>query len=284
MLMIAGCHFPCQCSSNRFPCTVPVSRRQLGIGLGCACWACGSLPAHALAALANPPAELLKEYDPPRDKSTDAAFARGMAVGMVDYEKAVAPTKQELFSQMFKALSKTRDAVIIELGMGSFPNAPFYSSRLAGLDIIGVDPNDSMKGFALRAAEDLRKAGSSVRVVHGVGEALPLPDRSADAVVCTLTLCSVPSPARTLAEVRRVLKPGGQFLFLEHVRSQTNEQFALKQDFLNPRQVARADGCNLNRTTLKTIEAAGFAKLEAKYFELTDFLYLNPTVAGIATA
>ena len=87
-----------------------------------------------------------------------------------------------------------------------------------------------------------------------------------------------------LADVKRVLKPGGQFLFLEHVKSETDEKLAAMQELLNPQQVAMADGCNLNRRTLQTIKAANFASLDATYFELQGFLYLNPTVAGIARA
>jgi len=262
-----------------------LSRRDFaGLALGCGCWACAAPTADALAALAPPPLELQSKFDLPRDKMKDAGFAYGMSVGMVDYEAAVAPSKKELFAKMLSALPARTDALVVELGMGSFPNAPYYQASRAPLDIVGVDPNDSMAFFAKQSAAPLLKAGSSVRVTHGVGEALPFADSTADAVVCTLTLCSVPSPELALAEVRRVLKPGGQFLFLEHVLSETDPNLAAAQQKLNPKQVARADGCNLNRRTLETIRAAGFASVDAKYFELSDFLYLNPTVAGIARA
>lgn len=261
-----------------------VSRRMVNTGIACGCWACNCGPADALATITKPPLELVNRYDLPRDKFKDAGFAKGMATGMVSYEKAVAPVKKELFNRLFDSIPKTPDVVVLELGMGSFPNAPFYAASQTRLDVVGVDPNDSMESFAKKAAAPLISEGSSVRVVHGVGEALPFADDSVDAVVSTLTLCSVPSPERTLAEVQRVLKPGGQFLFLEHVRSETDSILAAQQDVLNPMQVANADGCNLNRRTLETIRAAGFPKLDAKYFELQGFSYLNPTVAGIATA
>jgi len=134
------------------------------------------------------------------------------------------------------------------------------------------------------AGKGLEESGASLRIVHGVSEALPLPDKSADAIVCTLTLCSVADPLRSLAEVRRVLKPGGRFLFLEHVLSETDPKLAQTQRLATPMQVQFADGCHLDRRTLKTIEAAGFSSIDASYFELNGFLYLNPTVAGIATA
>ena len=261
-------------------------RAQLGFVLGCGCWACAAPPADALAAFTAPPAELLRQYDLQRNAMKDAGFAAGMATGMRDYEKAVAPTKRRIFDQMLSALPADANAepLVVELGMGSFPNAPFYASAKQPLDIVGVDPNDSMTGYAMQNAAPLLKAGSSVRVRHGVGEALPFASRSVDAVVCTLTLCSVPTPEVVLADVKRVLKPGGQFVFLEHVKSETDENLARQQELLNPSQVQRADGCNLNRRTLQIIKDANFASLDAEYFELKDFYVLNPTVAGIAKA
>ena len=275
---------PCSRPSGRAPCGAPLTRRDLGAAIGCGCVSLNPLAAQALAAFTSPPAELLREFDLPRDAGKDAGFALGMALGMKGYESAVASKKEALFARMLRDLPSRPDAVVVELGMGAFPNAPYYAGARAPLDVVGVDPNDSMEGYALRAAAPLRAAGSSVRVAHGVGEAIPLPDASADAVVCTLTLCSVPSPARALSEVRRVLKRGGQFVFLEHVLSETDARFAEEQIRATPAQVARADGCHLDRRTLETIKGAGFARVDAEYFELSGFRYLNPTVAGIATA
>lgn len=119
-----------------------LSRRDFaGLALGCGCWACAAPTADALAALAPPPLELQSKFDLPRDKMKDAGFAYGMSVGMVDYEAAVAPSKKELFAKMLSALPARTDALVVELGMGSFPNAPYYQASRAPLDIVGVDPN-----------------------------------------------------------------------------------------------------------------------------------------------
>merc|ERR1711933_472700 len=157
--------------------------------------------------------------------------------------------------------------------MGTFPNAPFFALKEAplGMDIIGVDPNDSMERYAQSNA---RKAGllpdsvmpgrnqssqvesnkaissgssaaHSVRVVHGVSEALPFDDKSLDAVVCSLTLCSVLNPEKSIAEIKRVLKSGGKFLFWEHVLSETDTALARQQIKFTPMQVSKADGCHL---------------------------------------
>jgi SAM-dependent methyltransferase len=190
--------------------------------------------------------------------------------------------KENLFRSLLSSLPRS-DAVVVEVGMGSFPNAPFFALKEApdAMDIIGVDPNDSMGGYALANA---RRAGllagrgpppglewvpkgaggggsgamNSVRVVHGVSEALPFEDASVDAVVCSLTLCSVGNPDKSVAEIKRILKPGGKFLWWEHVLSEDDPALAQRQRDLTPSQVRRADGCHLDRRTGETIKAAGF--------------------------
>ena len=258
-----------------------------------ACLCCRPAPACALARLAPPPPESLDLYDLPRNALKDAAFAQGMAVGMGDYEREAFPAKRRLFERLFAELERVPEPAIVEVGIGSFPNAPYYTRRLTGqggLDVIGVDPNDRMEGYARDSAA---KAGmtsgrgansNSFRIVHGVSEALPLDDSSCDAVVCSLTLCSVVDPARSVAEIKRVLRPGGKFMFWEHVLSQTDPVLAQKQVDLTPAQVQRADGCHLDRKTGDTIREAGFRSLNMEYLELKNFGFLNPTVCGIATA
>ena len=242
----------------------------------------------ALAQITAPSQEQLKLYDLPRNALQDAAFAQGMASGMGSYERAAFPTKQRLFERMFAKLQDTAEPTVVEIGIGSFPNAPYYTPRLkgrGGLDIIGVDPNDRMENYARdNAAKAGLGATSSLRVVHGVSEALPLASKSCDAVVCSLTLCSVVDPARSVAEIKRVLRPGGQFVFWEHVLSETDPSFAEEQVRATPMQIKRADGCHLDRRTGDIIRKAGFRSCDLEYLELKGFGFLNPTVCGIATA
>eukprot|EP00532_Pseudo-nitzschia_australis_P014467 CAMPEP_0168280854 /NCGR_PEP_ID=MMETSP0141_2-20121125/21381_1 /TAXON_ID=44445 /ORGANISM="Pseudo-nitzschia australis, Strain 10249 10 AB" /LENGTH=305 /DNA_ID=CAMNT_0008224191 /DNA_START=29 /DNA_END=946 /DNA_ORIENTATION=- len=221
----------------------------------------------------------------------DAAFAQGMAVGMVDYEREAYPKKKELFKQLFSSLpingNKNEEPVVVEIGIGSFPNALYYKGAAKGLDIVGIDPNDWMAGYAKENAERaglLNVDGDNLRIVHGISEALPLLDGSCDAVVCTLTLCSVVDPVKSVSEIKRVLKPGGKFLFWEHVLSQTDPNFARQQILNTPNQVKRADGCHLDRRTGEIIQQVGFSEIDLQYIELKKFGFLNPTVCGIATA
>ena len=268
-----------------------ISRSSIMIGGAVGCGCCfHPNAAYGLAQITTPASENLELYDLPRNVLQDAAFAQGMAVGMMDYEREAYPTKKRLFRTLFDSLEKIPDPVIVEVGIGSFPNALYYKQRLTnsgGVDIIGVDPNDRMEGYA---KENAAKVGlnnnnnNSLRIVHGVSEALPLEDGTADAVVCTLTLCSVVDPAKSVAEIRRVLKPGGKFLFWEHVLSETDSSLATYQIQMTPNQVKRADGCHLDRRTGEVIRAAGFRSLDLEYMELKNFSFLNPTVCGIATA
>jgi len=263
------------------------------VSVGCLC--CGnSFPqsANALAQIVSPNIDSQALYDVSRNPLMDAAFAQGMATGMVGYEREAFPTKKKIFSKLFASLETMdlkEDPVVVEIGMGSFPNALYYSPKnrkvSGGLDIIGIDPNDRMEGYAIDSA---KRAGlipqDNLRIVHGVSEALPLADSSVDAVVCTLTLCSVLNPTKSLEEIKRVLKPGGKFLFWEHVLSETDRNFAKAQIEATPGQVKRADGCHLDRRTGEDIKQVGFEKLDLEYLELEGFYYLNPTVCGIATA
>lgn len=256
---------------------------------GCLC--CPN-PAFALAKFATPPKDAVATYDVSRNALQDAAFAQGMASGMVDYEREAYDTKKILFKKLFASPSLVDNSssdspVVLEVGMGSFPNALYYKDQ-RNLDIIGVDPNDRMEGYAKdsakRAGLIASEKSNSLRIVHGVSEALPFDDNTCDAVVCTLTLCSVVNPEKSVAEIKRVLKPGGKFLFWEHVLSETDPRLAQQQIQLTPAQVKRADGCHLDRKTGDIIRAAGFSKLDIDYIELKKFGFLNPTSCGIATA
>src|SRR5204862_6506391 len=103
-----------------------------------------------------------------------------------------------------------------------------------------------------------------VRVLHVPAEELPLEDGSFDYVVATLVLCTVDDPDRALDEARRVLKPGGRLLFLEHVRAD-DAKLARWQDRLNGFQKRFACGCNCNRDTLTSIEQQGFSVDEVEH-------------------
>lgn len=265
-----------------------------------------------MAPLIDVPAEKREAFDPQRNAQQDTLFAKGMNSGMTGYEQAIASRKQELFSAVFAQLaaSGVTEATVVEVGMGTFPNANYYfdpavagtANRGYALDLVGIDPNDAMETYA---RDNLAKAiggvgrargggesesspststSTSLRIAHGVAEALPLATNSADAVVCTLTLCSVLDPDAAVAEIKRVLKPGAPFLFVEHVLSEDDPGLAQQQLRFNGLQIAMADGCHLDRKTLDVVKAAGFKSVTAERFTLPGFGLISSQVAGIAVA
>jgi ubiquinone/menaquinone biosynthesis C-methylase UbiE len=268
----------------------PTTRRKtLALALGCACCARGS-DARAMVRLIAPDDANEATFDVERSTTRDEAFAKGMATMMDGFEDAARARKRALIDDLLAEYDGAKEMTVCEIGAGSAPNARYYANASRGpetMDWVGVDPNDSMRAYAeenVAAANDGGRVKINARYVHGVGEALPLPDASADAVVSTLTLCSVLDQGRTLREIRRVLKPGGKFLFLEHVLSR-DPSFARLQIALTPMQISVADGCHLDRRTLDEIEDGGlFSSVNAEYYELDGFWVIAPQVAGIAVA
>jgi ubiquinone/menaquinone biosynthesis C-methylase UbiE len=145
---------------------------------------------------------------------------------------------------------------ILEIGIGSGLNLPFYSDR--AIRICGVDPSRELLQMARK------KTGSltiPVQLLNGSAEQLPLENQVVDTIVMTWTLCSIPDPNKALAEMLRVLKPGGDLLFIEHGRAPETKVEAW-QDRINRPWRALAGGCNLNRKIDGLISAAGFRILQ----------------------
>ena len=138
------------------------------------------------------------------------------------------------------ALAAARGRVL-EIGVGTGLNLDHYPPEVA--EMVGLDPNPGMLELAARQAA---RAPMPVELKPGDAERLPFPDGSFDTVVSTLTLCSVPDPARALAEVERVLAPGGRFLFLEHGLAE-RPRVARWQRRLTPLQRRVGGGCHLDR-------------------------------------
>jgi ubiquinone/menaquinone biosynthesis C-methylase UbiE len=136
----------------------------------------------------------------------------------------------------------------LDVGSGTGRNLPLYA---AGVRVIAIEP----AWDTLRRA---RRRAPGVPLVQGDAQALPFRDGAFDTVVSGLVFCSVRDPARGLAEVRRVLQPGGVLRMLEHVRA-TRGWKARVQDRWQPWWTRISGGCHWNRETERTVEAAGFA-------------------------
>ncbi|MGH2785011.1 MAG: class I SAM-dependent methyltransferase [Actinomycetota bacterium] len=150
---------------------------------------------------------------------------------------------------------------VLEVGSGTGFNFGYY--RKADR-VVGLEPSDEMRK---RSHDRAARAAVPIEVVAGSGEQLDYPDASFDAVVFTLVLCTIPHPERALAEAKRVLRPGGQIHFYEHVRS-PNESTARWQDRLDVPWSAFNRGCHANRDTLGTIRSAGLTVEQVEEFDL----------------
>ncbi len=145
---------------------------------------------------------------------------------------------------------------VLEVGIGSGLNLPLYGPSVR--HVIGLEPSPEL----LRMARDRADAAAvPVELLETSAEAMPLDDRSVDTVVTTWTLCTIPDASRALAEMRRVLKPGGSLLFVEHGRA-PEPGVARWQDRLDPLWRRVAGGCHLNRPIADLIADAGF-RIEA---------------------
>jgi len=152
---------------------------------------------------------------------------------------------------------------VVEVGFGTGLNAPYYPTEVSKM--VAIEPSR----VCTRIAEP-RLDETSVPVEYGglTGERLDLPSGEFDAVLSTWTLCTIPNLARALAEMRRVLKPGGSFHFVEHGHA-PDEKVARWQERLEPLNKRVAGGCHLSRRISGDIEEAGFEieKIETYYFK-----------------
>ncbi|OLP18458.1 SAM-dependent methyltransferase [Leptolyngbya sp. 'hensonii'] len=138
---------------------------------------------------------------------------------------------------------------VLEIGFGTGLNLPYYSDQVQR--IVTIDPNPGMKALAQK-----RIQATAIPVESQIrsGENLPLADNRFDCVVSTWTLCSIPNVEQALQEIQRVLKPEGQFFFIEHGLSQ-DPALQVWQNRLTPLQKVIGDGCHLNRNIRRLVES-----------------------------
>lgn len=142
---------------------------------------------------------------------------------------------------------------VLEIGMGSGINLRFYDADRVGL-VYGLEPSEGMRR---KARKNLEGSPVAVEWLGLPGEKIPLEDNSVDTVVLTFTLCTIPDYKSALAQMKRVLKPGGELLFLEHGQSPDSD-VQKWQNRLTPGWKKLAGGCHLNRPIAELIGDAGF--------------------------
>ncbi len=194
------------------------------------------------------------------------------------YERSLIPPLTHLAMRNRRLLPYRRRALaeaegaVLEIGIGSGLNLPLYGPHVRR--VIGVDPS---AGLLRRAARAGAAAPVAVDLLRGSAESLPLPDASIDVAVTTWSLCTIPDPGRALTEVRRVLRPTGRLVFVEHGLA-ADEGVARWQRRLTPLWRRCAGGCHLDRPMAELVAGAGFAlsRLHTGYLaspRLLTFMY-----------
>ena len=194
------------------------------------------------------------------------------------YDNLLAGTEKAGLRAQRESLLSHAAGRVLEIGAGTGANLPLYGAHVDSLTV--TEPSAPMaKRLERRASEQARP----VEIVRAPAEKLPFEDDQFDVAVSTLVLCTVADQARSLAELRRVLKPGGRLLFIEHVRSD-EPRLARWQDRFNGFNKVMGQGCNCNRSTVDAILAAGFTIDELEHSRLAKAPpFVRPLVVGTAS-
>ncbi|HEY9847790.1 MAG TPA: class I SAM-dependent methyltransferase [Candidatus Caenarcaniphilales bacterium] len=197
-------------------------------------------------------------------------FSWALANGNAEYEHAIADRKRSLLADL--------RGDVLEIGPGTGVNLPYYATDIHW---IGIEPNPFMHPYLRKEA---KKQGLNIDLRSGTAERLEVKDNSVDAVVSTLVLCSVPNLRGTLQEILRVLKPGGRFVFIEHVAAAQGTWLRQIQHTVQPVWKLIGDGCCPDRETGKALDQAGFASVNYQHFEGPfPIPIVKPHIAGVAT-
>ncbi len=191
------------------------------------------------------------------------------------YEKYILPIIMKasmdsaLFMQQRKMVVPYAQGNVLEIGIGSGSNLKYYDNHKVS-KVWGLDPSPQALNYAHQEAQ---KLSFPTELVKATAENMPLENQSMDTVLSTFTLCTVPQPATVLANIRRVLKADGKFIFCEHGLA-PDSKVQYWQNALNTINYKFLGGCNLNRPIAQLIEQNGFTfdNLRTEYFSRPKFL------------
>jgi SAM-dependent methyltransferase len=168
---------------------------------------------------------------------------------------------------------------VVELGAGVGANLRYLRP---GSTLVAIEPNLPMHRRLRTAAA---RRGVHLDLRDSLAERTDLPDQSADSVISSLVLCTVANPADVLAEIRRILRPGGTFRFVEHVAARAGTPTRTLQRALRRPWAWAFEGCSCERDLAGLLRTAGFARVDIEPYRLhTPFINFNTQIAGIAYA
>ncbi len=194
------------------------------------------------------------------------------------YDRSMARVEKAGLRALRRSLLAAAAGHVLEIGGGTGANLTIYGPEVESLTI--TEPETPM---VRRLERRVREQASLAKVLRAPAEDLPFEDDTFDVAVSTLVLCGVSDQPRALRELRRVLRPGGQLLFIEHVRS-GDARFARRQDRMNP--VNRfLVCCDCNRPTLTSIQEAGFTVTQVEHLTWQKVpSFASPLIVGRAAA
>lgn len=176
-----------------------------------------------------------------------------------------------------QALFKNLQGKVVEIGPGAGANLSYYPQEI---DWIGIEPNPFMLNYLEKEAKE--QGLKNVQFRQGIAEKIPCEDNTVDTVISTHVLCSVKDVQASLQEIKRILKPGGQFIFIEHVAGKCGTWTRRLQNSIKPAWKLLFDNCHPNRETEQALTNIGFAEIQCQQFQLS-FPVVSPHIAGIAS-
>ena len=182
------------------------------------------------------------------------------------YNKSVLKRKEDLFQTMVKEQIFQEGKKILEIGSGSGANLEFFPKD-ANVNLVALDSNEFCRPYLEKRLLSFPNVRLDSYLTASAEDMSEIESDSIDCVLSTLVLCSVEKQQNVLQEIKRVLKPGCRFYFMEHVIAKDGSTMSRFQTILNPVNKLILDGCNVNRQTLPEIQKSGFSKVHFERFE-----------------
>ncbi len=182
-----------------------------------------------------------------------------------------------LWGKSKRRLFQNHPDTVVEIGPGAGANMRYLKK---GTKLIAIEPNIHMHANLRKSA---KKYGVDLIIKSVTGETIDLPDNSCDFVMSTLVLCTVENPLRCVNQIKRILKPAGEFVFIEHVNARENSILGFIQNLIHKPWHWFFEGCHTNRDTASLLEKSGFSTLELERYNLySPFVPIIPQIRGKA--